>query len=120
MTMGDGVAVASRVIAFDPAGQALVRRIGGDGALVLFDLLAHGRVASGAVVVTTGYRAIARRVGLSKDTVGRQISALARCGVIKRLPSVDSGDGFPTPTYELRLAEAGIEISDVAVSWTAP
>jgi DNA-binding Lrp family transcriptional regulator len=117
--MPDG-AVAGRVIAFGPVGQALVRRIGGDGVLVLFDLLAHGRVVPGAVVVTTGYRAVARRVGLSKDTVGRQIAALARCGVVKRLASVENKDGFPTPTYELRLAEAGIEVSDPAVSRTAP
>jgi DNA-binding Lrp family transcriptional regulator len=116
--MADG-AEAGRVIAFGPAGQALVRRIGGDGALVLFDLLAHGRVAAGAVVVTTGYRAIARRVGLSKDTVGRQIGALARYGVVKRLASVENKDGFPTPTYELRLADVGIEVSDSAPSWTA-
>ena len=116
--MADGV-VAGRVIAFGPAGQALVRRIGGDGVLVLFDLLAHGQVAPGAVVVTTGYRAIARRVGLSKDTVGRQIAALTRCGVVKRLASEENKDGFPTPTYEPRLAEAGIEVSDLAVQWTA-
>lgn len=116
--MADGV-VAGRVIAFGPVGQALVRRIGGDGVVVLFDLLAHGRAAPGAVVVTTGYRAIARRVGLSKDTVGRQITALARCGVVKRLPSEENKDGFPTPTYELRLAEAGIEVFDPAMSWTA-
>jgi|GEM_PF-2382473 len=116
--MADG-AVAGRVIAFGPAGQALVRRVGGDGVVVLFDLLAHGRVASGAVVVSTGYRAIARRVGLSKDTVGRQIAVLARCGVIKRLASEQSGERFPTPTYELRLADVGIELSDPADSWTA-
>ena len=115
--MGDGMSTG-RVITFGPAGQALVRRVGGDGVLVLFDLLTHGRVASDAVVVTTGYRAIARRVGLSKDTVGRQIAALARCGVLKRLAPEENGDGFPTPTYELRLAEAGIAVSDPAVSWT--
>jgi len=117
VTMGD--AVAGRTIAFGPAGQALVYRVGGDGAIVLFDLLAHARVAPGAVVVTTGYRAIARRVGLSKDTVGRQVALLVRCGALKRLASEQLGDGFPTPTYELRLADAGIEVSDPAGSWTA-
>jgi hypothetical protein len=104
-----------RVIAFGPAGQALVRRVGGDGVLVLFDLLAQGRVVSDAVVVTTGYRAVARRVGLSKDTVGRQIAALARCGAIRRLGREMNGDGFPTPTYELRLTEVGIQVSDPGV-----
>ena len=80
MTMADAAA-GGRVIAFGPAGQALVRRVGGDGVLVLFDLLTHGQVVStDAVVVTTGYRAVARRVGLSKDTVGRQIAVLVRCG----------------------------------------
>jgi hypothetical protein len=109
-----------RVITFGPAGQALVRRVGGDGVLVLFDLLAHGQVVStDAVVVTTGYRAVARRVGLSKDTVGRQVALLVRCGVLKRLASEQIGDGFPTPTYELRLADAGIEVSDPAGSRTA-
>ena len=74
-------AAGGRVIAFGPAGQALVRRVGGDGVPVLFDLLTHGQVVStDAVVVTTGYRAVARRVGLSKDTVGRQIAVLVRCG----------------------------------------
>lgn len=106
--------VDGRVIAFGPAAQALVRRIGGDGVLVLFDLLTHGQVVStDAVVVTTGYRAVARRVGLSKDTVGRQIAVLVRCGVIKRLAAEESADGFPTPTYELRLTEAGVEVSDL-------
>jgi hypothetical protein len=105
-------ATDGRVIAFGPAGQALVRRVGGDGVLVLFDLLTHGQVVSAdTVVVTTGYRAVARRVGLSKDTVGRQIAVLVRCGVIKRLADQESADGFPTPTYELRLTEAGIEVS---------
>ena len=117
MTMGDA-GPAGRVIAFGPAGQALVRRLGGDGVLVLFDLLAHGRVAPDAVVVTTGYRAIARRVGLSKDTVGRQIARLVRCGVLQRLASEQNGDRFPTPTYELRLADVGIEVSDPVDSWT--
>jgi len=87
---------------------------------VLFDLLTHGQVvAADSVVVTTGYRAVARRVGLSKDTVGRQIAVLVRCGVLKRLASEQIGDGFPTPTYELRLADAGIEVADSAESWTA-
>jgi hypothetical protein len=113
MAEGEGI---GRVIAFGPAGQALVRRVGGDGVLVLFDLLAQGRIASNAVVVTTGYRAIARRVGLSKDTVGRQIAALARCGVIRRLAPEGTGDGFPTPTYELQLSDAGIEIFDPAAT----
>jgi hypothetical protein len=109
--MADATA-GGRVIAFDPTGQALVRRVGGDGVLVLFDLLTHGHVvSSNAVVVTTGYRAIARRVGLSKDTVGRQIALLVRCGAIKRLAARQSADGFPTPTYELRLTEAGVEVS---------
>lgn len=108
--------VGGRLIAFDPAGQALVLRVGGDGVLVLFDLLTHGQVVStDAVVVTTGYRAIARRVGLSKDTVGRQIAALVRSGVLRRLAAQESADRFPTPSYELRLAEAGVEISERAV-----
>lgn len=102
------------MITFGPAGQALVRRVGGDGVLVLFDLLTHGEaVSTDAVVVTTGCRAVARRVGLSKDTVGRQIAVLIRCGVIKRVAAKESADGFSTPTYELRLSEAGVEVSDL-------
>ena len=41
-------------------------------------------------------------------------------GVLRRLASEQIGDGFPTPTYELRLADAGIEVADPAGSWTAP
>ena len=115
MTMVDAGA-ATRVIAFGPEGQALVRRVGGDGVLVLFDLLAQGKVlSSGDLVVTTGYRAVARRIGLSKDTVGRQIAVLVRCGVIRRVAGEESEDGFSAPTYELRLHEAGVEVSDAAV-----
>ncbi len=101
-----------RVIQISPRGQALAYRLGGEGLLVLVDLITHGEPVAGGVMITVGYRAIARRVGLSKDTVGRRMATLVRNGVVVRVGSAADVDGFCTPTYEVRLATAGIEVQD--------
>ena len=101
-----------RVIQISPRGQALAYRLGGEGLLVLVDLIAHGEPMADGVMITVGYRAIARRVGLSKDTVGRRMAALVRNGVVVRVGSAADVDGFSTPTYEVRLATAGIALED--------
>jgi hypothetical protein len=109
--MSDG-GPGQRVIMISPQGQALAYRLGGEGLLVLVDLIAHGEPMAGGVMITVGYRAIARRVGLSKDTVGRRMATLVRHGVVVRVGSAADVDGFSTPTYEVRLATAGIEVQD--------
>ena len=106
---------AGRVIVLGPTTPRLAYRLGGEGLLVLFDLLANGDLVPDGVVVTAGYRAIARRVGLSKDTVGRRMAALARDGLVVRVPADGDADGFSTPTYRVCLAAAGIEVFDQPV-----
>lgn len=103
---------AGRVILFGPRGQALAYRLGGEGLLVLIDLLAHGEPGPDGIAITVGYRTIARRVGLSKDTVGRRMTALVRDGVVIRVAPDGDVDGFCTPTYRVRLAAAGVDVQD--------
>jgi DNA-binding transcriptional ArsR family regulator len=87
-------------------------RLGPDALLVLLDLAAHAVESEHGIVVTASYRDIARRVGLSKDTVGRRIELLRRAGVV-----VDqfghSASRFEIRDYLLRLDVVGIEL-DVA------
>ena len=77
--------------------------------LVLLDLAAHGVESSEGVTVAASYRDISRRVGLSKDTVGRRIRVLCRAGVVLDLPA-PAGDRFEVRRYLLRLDVAGIEL----------
>ena len=90
-------------------GRALVLgyRLGPDALLVLLDLAAHAVDSVDGVVVAASYRDVARRVGLSKDTVGRRIATLRRVGVVADQPD-RSGGRFEVRNYVLRLDEVGI------------
>jgi DNA-binding transcriptional ArsR family regulator len=76
---------------------------------VLLDLAAHAIESQHGIVVTASYRDIGRRVGLSKDTVGRRIDVLRRAGVV-----VDqfghSASRFEIRDYLLRLDVVGFEL----------
>jgi hypothetical protein len=93
----------------DGRALSLGYRLGPDAFLVLLDLAAHGVESSEGVTVAASYRDISRRVGLSKDTVGRRIRVLCRAGVVLDLPAPAS-DRFEVRRYLLRLDVAGIEL----------
>ena len=58
-------------------------------------------------MVAASYRDIARRLGISKDTVGRRLALLRRDGVMVEL-SEESADRFETRSYRLYLDFAGV------------
>jgi Helix-turn-helix domain len=93
----------------DRRALSLGYRLGSDAFLVLLDLAAHGVESSEGVTVAASYRDISRRVGLSKDTVGRRIRVLCRAGLLVDWPA-PSGDRFEVRRYLLRLDVAGIEL----------
>lgn len=75
--------------------------------MVLLDLAVHATDTPEGVVVAASYRDIARRVGVSKDTVGRRMALLRRAGVLAE--SADGGlDRFETRSYRLYLDAAGV------------
>lgn len=82
-------------------------RLGSDALLVLLDLAAHATDSTEGIVVTASYRDIARRLGVSKDTVGRRLTALRHAGVIVELTDLAS-DRFESPSYRLYLDFAGV------------
>jgi hypothetical protein len=84
-------------------------RLGPDALLVLLDLAAHAVESPGGVTVAASYRDVSRRVGLSKDTVGRRIRVLCGAGVLLDWPA-PVGDRFGVRRYVLRLDVAGIEL----------
>ena len=84
-------------------------RLGPDALLVLLDLAAHAVESPGGVTVAASYRDVSRRVGLSKDTVGRRIRVLCGAGVLVDWPA-PGGDRFEVRRYVLRLDVAGIEL----------
>lgn len=99
-------------IALGPRAQELAYRLGAEGFLVLLDLVAHSESVPEGTVITVGYRTVARRVGLSKDTVGRRVGELVRARVLERIEDEDPQHAFRVPTYRLRLDVAGIRFLD--------
>jgi hypothetical protein len=67
-------------LALDARALDLGYRLGSDTLLVLLDLAAHASDSPEGMVVTASYRDIARRLGVSKDTVGRRLAMLNRPG----------------------------------------
>ncbi|MGH9054545.1 MAG: hypothetical protein ACRDYY_01545 [Acidimicrobiales bacterium] len=87
-------------LGLDARALALGYRLGSDTLLVLLDLAAHARESPEAIVVTGSYRDVARRLGVSKDTVGRRLATLRHAGVVVDL-TVDGVDRFETRSYRL-------------------
>ena len=92
----------------DRRALVLGYQLGPDALLVLLDLAAHAVESQDGVVVTASYRDIGRRVGLSKDTVGRRIEVLRRAGVVDRHARL--GGRFEVRDYMLHLDAVGIEL----------
>jgi DNA-binding transcriptional ArsR family regulator len=90
-------------------------RLGSETLLVLLDLAVHATDSPEGMVVTASYREVARRLGVSKDTVGRRMAVLRGVGVVVEL-SEDSVDRFQTRSYRLYLDFAGVsrELPQVA------
>jgi hypothetical protein len=89
-------------------------RLGPDALLVLLDLAAHAVDSPSGVTVSASYRDVSRRVGLSKDTVGRRIRARCGAGVLIGWPA-PGGDRFEVRRYILRSDVAGIELDRARV-----
>lgn len=91
----------------DARALGLGYRHGSDTLLVLLDLAVHAKESAEGIVVTASYRDIARRLGVSKDTVGRRMAVLRGAGVL-----VDLGEGpfdrFESRSYRLYLDFAGV------------
>jgi hypothetical protein len=75
--------------------------------LLLLDLAAHANEVPQGMVVAASYRDIGRRLGVSKDTIGRRLALLRRDGIVVELGE-DSADRFETRTYRLYLDFAGV------------
>ena len=99
----------------EPRALSLGYRLGSDTLLVLLDLAVHATESPEGIVVTASYRDVARRLGVSKDTVGRRMAVLRGVGVVVEL-SEDSVDRFETRSYRLYLDFAGVtrELPQVA------
>lgn len=82
-------------------------RLGSDTLLLLLDLAAHATDSPEGIVVAASYRNIARRLGISKDTVGRRLAALRHAGVVVELTHL-APDRFECRSYRLYLDFAGV------------
>jgi hypothetical protein len=94
-------------LGLDDQALRLGYRLGSDALLVLLDLAAHASDSTDGMVVSASYRDIARRLGVSKDTVGRRMALLRRDGfVVERTDH--HIDRFETRCYRLYLDLAGV------------
>lgn len=82
-------------------------RLGSDTLLMLLDLAVHATDSPDGIVVTASYRDIARRLGVSKDTVGRRLAVLRHAGVVAEVAGLGS-DRFESRSYRLYLDFAGV------------
>jgi hypothetical protein len=94
-------------LALDGRALALGYRLGSDTLLVLLDLAVRATDNEEGVMVAVSYRDMARRLGVSKDTIGRRIRMLCQAGVVVEREAQHC-DQFAPPTYELRLELAGV------------
>ena len=91
----------------DGRALALGYRFGSDTLLVLLDLAARATDTAHGTVVAVSYRDIARRLGVSKDTVGRRVRLFRGVGVL--VEETDCGrDRFDVRSYTLHLDLAGV------------
>lgn len=91
----------------DGRALGLGYRLGSDTLLLLLHLAAHAIDSPEGIVVTASYRDIARRLGVSKDTVGRRLAALRHAGVVAELTDLGA-DPFECRSYRLYLDFAGV------------
>jgi hypothetical protein len=82
-------------------------RLGSETLLVLLDMAAHATDSPEGIVVAASYRDIGRRLGVSKDTVGRRIALLRRDGFVTEVGEAPV-DRFETRSYRLYLDFAGV------------
>ena len=94
-------------LGLDARALSLGYRLGSDSLLVLLDMAAHATDSPDGVVVTASYRDIARRIGISKDSVGRRIAVLRGIGVVVDIGG-SSLDRFEGRSYRLHLDIAGV------------
>ena len=85
-------------LGLDYRAVGLGYRHGSDTLLVLLDLAAHATDSREGIVVTASYREIARRLGVSKDTVGRRMAVLRGVGVVVELARSRLIVSRPVPT----------------------
>ena len=99
----------------DARALRLGYQLGPEALLILLDLAAHSTESSAGLVVVSSYRDLARRLGISKDTVGRRMASLSRAGLIVEGSSRAAGC-FETPCYLLHLDGAGVTRETTAAS----
>ena len=85
-------------LGLDYRASALAIGSGPTRLLVLLDLAAHATDSPEGIVVSASYRDIARRLGVSKDTVGRRMAVLRRAGVVVELGEDRLIASRPAPT----------------------
>jgi hypothetical protein len=98
----------------DARALGLGYRLGSDTLLVLLDLAVHATDSPEGPVVAASYRDMARRLGISKDTVGRRVALLRRAGVLVEHRSC--AERFEPPSYLLHLAAAGVKRETAAAA----
>lgn len=100
-------------LGLDDRALRLGYRLGSNALMVLLDLAAHATDSAEGIVVSASYRDIARRLGVSKDTVGRRVALLRRDGfVVER--TEDGVDRFEARSYRLNLDFAGVTRGRIA------
>jgi DNA-binding MarR family transcriptional regulator len=90
----------------DARALGLGYRLGSDTLLVLLDLAVHATDLPDGLVVAASYRDVARRLGISKDTVGRRVALLRRAGVL--VEHRRCAERFEARSYVLHLSATGV------------
>ncbi len=90
----------------DSRALGLGYRLGSDTLLVLLDLASRAVEGPEGTVVAASYRDIGRRLGISKDTVGRRVRLLCRAGVV--VERAGCCHRFEARSYLLHLELAGV------------
>jgi hypothetical protein len=95
------------VLRLDGRALGIGSRLGSDTLLVLLDLAVHATDSPEGPLVTASYRDVARRLGISKDSVGRRVALLRRAGTLVEQRYV-AADRFAPRSYLLRLDATGV------------
>jgi DNA-binding transcriptional ArsR family regulator len=98
----------------DSRALAIGYRHGSDTLLILLDLASRTVDSHEGTIVVASYRDIARRMGVSKDTVGRRMQVLRRLGLVVEQPR--RGDRFGARSYFLHLELGGVTRQQGAVA----